>query len=28
LGRHLTPSQAPPLTPEQLEALRSLGYIR
>jgi len=28
LGRHLTPSEAPPLTPEQLEALRSLGYIR
>jgi arylsulfatase A-like enzyme len=28
LGRHLTPSQAPPLTPAQLEALRSLGYIR
>jgi arylsulfatase A-like enzyme len=28
LGRHLTPSEAPPLTPAQLEALRSLGYIR
>jgi len=28
LGRHLTPSEAPPLTPEQLEALRALGYIR
>jgi arylsulfatase A-like enzyme len=28
LGRHLTPAEAPPLTTEQLETLRSLGYIR
>jgi len=28
LGRHLTPSEAPPLTPEQVETLRTLGYIR
>ncbi len=28
LGQHFTPSESRPLTPEQLETLRALGYIR